>query len=266
MATDAKAVARLASPMRELAPDGVAVSVGDKEYKWSGWHRGLTPESRGTWYKRDDDSLSRDVLPGDRGGVYEIAAVKNDKKRAVIYCGRATKVRKGVPGKTLRQRIYSGYCWDGSHIHGELARFLKTGHEIWFRWIIMDDTDSGVDTVKTMEKHILSLHDYALNVEHNNKRRSLVDTKHDRSDALEEENTRLRAERDHLRIAHLKACAEVAEMRDARKQMMKTIKHLRDAFDKILMGFLCMWILYILMSSMCVCAISCFFDLMRVCV
>jgi hypothetical protein len=235
-------VAPSKSPHRETMADAAHVECGDgKIYRWGQWRRGLTPVLRpnGKWYLRDETSLNRDTgLPCGIGGVYEIRATKGASMAnwRVVYVGRATKVDKEAKGSTLRERIYQGYCHDGSHLRSKLQPYLESGHEIWFRWIVVG---GSTEDAIVLEKHLLGKADYAINKVLNGAVRSLVprhETKDGRLESaldevvalriqiedLREENDRLRVERNQ----HWEASERYRRERDALRSPVVMLPHL----------------------------------------
>lgn len=123
--------------------------------EWSAWVRGISREPRGSWFVRDDNALR--ALPTKVGGVYEIAHGA-DGPTNVVYCGRALATEAGG-GTTLRQRIYSGYALNGSHIEPKLRAALEGGSDVYFRWAILLDRK----TIETAESDLIYAGTYPWN-------------------------------------------------------------------------------------------------------
>lgn len=159
---------------RELDP-----CLSDKDCKWSPWTHGLYPilNKDGAWYVRNEITLEykqpkkgtpkedievyeKDKLKTHCGGNYEIAAkYRNQGELIVVYVGRAQKIRKQSKGVTLRTRIYSNYCRDGSHLRYELEELLKHEFHIYFRWIELQTITECNET----EMYLIKKYDYAFN-------------------------------------------------------------------------------------------------------
>lgn len=146
---------KMSLPLRE--------ALVDPSLKWidfCSWKRGILPKKKDTWFVRDDETLSREVLPTKGGGVYEIALSKDKGvTMVVVYVGIATKVNKQAKGTTLRKRIYSTYCKNGSHLSGNLTPYLEEGWEVYFRWCFFPK----VTVCREYETLALKKWDYAFN-------------------------------------------------------------------------------------------------------
>jgi hypothetical protein len=150
---------------REIDPH-----LTDKECAWTEWTRGLIPvlNESGNWYTRDEVSLGSRYdkikpLSTTVAGIYEYGARYKDQGDIIcVYVGRAHKVNKNSTGCTLRARIYSGYCKNGSDSRYELGEYLKRGFHIYFRWCPL----LKITEIKQLEIHLLQNYDYAFNTEH----------------------------------------------------------------------------------------------------
>lgn len=158
-------------PFRELAvhpPEFGKNKPLEGAYNGS-WVRGLESIPNGQWFARDDDKLKIDVLKGHTGGVYEIglwphADLPPESPQAIcVYVGRATKVRDDAKGQTLRSRIFSEYCRNGSHLANQLREYLKEGFDVYFRWRTFDLVTAAIE----YEILLLDSFNYAFNSSRN---------------------------------------------------------------------------------------------------
>lgn len=166
------------------------------EIKWSEWVEGILPISEANWFRRADTNLNTEFLPTKSSGIYEIAIKERNREKYIrLYLGRS---------KDVRNRIYSGYALNGSHLAPYLKEYLDAGLSIYFRWAAYTS-----DEAKGMETLLLNSVDYELNASRNayrdrkkkvdaNEATALDDEREGQIDELIEQLTDLSLSQDEL--------------------------------------------------------------------
>jgi GIY-YIG domain-containing protein len=169
---------------------------------WSTWVHGLFPSklTGKKWYTRDDAQLR--VLKGNIGGVYEIGIRKTDSDVVqAMYVGRTQGCTKASKkGVTLRHRIFSEYCLNGSHNEKILDTVLSSGYHVWFRWCKLPNEQ----VVVSSEAHMLASVDWPWNKMESDAFRGVSETHP--NEAIDDE-TSILLETLIGEIAHLKLSA-----------------------------------------------------------